>query len=562
MDKLEPILKHRFWILLGLVAPLTIFGYYSANGAMKAATEKRIGEIDALINKVPSGSEATPRWAQGMSGINRTYEQTVNAEIVRVWERQQARMTWPASMQQYLPGKYRDPFAKTEAGVVYANLYAELLRELHASIEPVTVSPQGKISGSGKVLFEEKQIPRASFAGRLSIPSEMIWDAQEDIWYLQLLFDAIRTVNQPAENAAKSAVRAVFKVELWGGTGESGVKSSGVGESGQGLTGMGEMRDMMEQMNMRGGLGMGMGGGGQAVNISFNPEEEFGTGGQPQGSQGGMQRMMGGPMGMSMPEGSLAAMPEGNGTSTANNPPKALRYVKESDSALYRERGFYLSVLIDQRKIADFLIELSNSDWPIRIGRFHVGPNPHASKLPSGMGPMMPLAGEESFGGEIAAQMEMMQAAMAGGNPFEGGADEMGGGFGPPTLNPTGQAAGLLQQFDLVQLDLVGYITFYKAPPEDLLAAVKQAAEAAARTTPAAAPVDTATPPAVDGTTEPVAPGDSTAPAEATDAAPQPAADPDEPSPSEPPADASTGAGGDSGVSPQPPDGGQSSGTP
>ena len=33
MDKLQPVIKHRFWILAALVPPLCIFGYYKANGA-------------------------------------------------------------------------------------------------------------------------------------------------------------------------------------------------------------------------------------------------------------------------------------------------------------------------------------------------------------------------------------------------------------------------------------------------------------------------------------------------------------------------------------------------
>jgi hypothetical protein len=560
MDKLEPILKHRFWILLGLVAPLTIFGYYSANAALKEATEKREGEIDALFNKVPSGSEPTPRWTQGMSQINSHFEQDVNTEIVGIYERQQARMTWPASMQKYLPAKYRDPFVN-EAGVVYANLYADLIRDLHGRIEPVTISPQGKISGSGKVLFEEKLIPRATFAGRLSIPSEMIWDAQEDIWYLELLFDAIRNVNQPAENAAKSAVRAVLKVELWGGNGESSVKASAGG--GQSLGGgMGEPSAEMAMgmgMEMRGGMG-GMMGGGRSVDVSFNPEEEFGTGGQPLASLGGPRRMMGGPMGMSMPEG-MGAMPEEGGTGVAKTPTKLLRYVKESEASPYRERGFYLSVLIDQRKIADFLIELTNSDWPIRIGRFHVGPNPHASKTRSTYGPMSPLAGGEgSFGAEVEAQMEMMQAAM-GGNSFEGGMDEMEGGFGPPTLTLTGPAVDLLQHHDLVQLDLVGYITFYKSPAEDVLAAVKQASENASGTAAPAvqpvAPADDST--AADGasTSDPTSPA---TPSEESGESQSPSAD--DPAVPVPGAIDPTGASDAAEAPPTTPDAGSAPGTP
>jgi hypothetical protein len=541
MDKLEPIIKHRFWILLGLVVPLTAFGYYSANGALKMQTTERITKIDGLFGQIPSGNEANPRWAEGMSEINRRYEQSVNTEIVRVWERQQARMTWPAGMHKYLPETYRDPFPN-DAGFIYQTEYPELLRQLYAGIEPVVMGPQGRVTGTGKVLFNEDQIPRTTFTNRLSIPSEMIWDAQEDIWYLRLLFDAIRRVNQPAENAAKSAVRAVLKIELWGGSGESKARGTAIG--GTVDPGAGETMDigydggMGDTMGMTGG---GFGGGGQAVHVAFNPEEEFGTGGRPASTGGQMGGGMGGTtMGMMLGEGLAGTGPEGT-TGTAA-PAKTLRYVKDNDASPFHERGFYLSVLIDQRKISDFLVELSNSEWPIRIGRCQWGPNSHAGKGTMGTGGnlMMPLAGMGGYGGEdyygdmAGTSMDMME--MAGGNPFDTeGMMGMEGGIGAsPMLKPTGESVSLLQQFDLVQMDLVGYITFFKPPPPDVLAAVQQAAKDAAQAN--ASPAATAPPvtPAAEATSGSAV---EAPPPAGSSPAPEPATDPSAAAPTEPAAE-------------------------
>lgn len=524
MDKLEPILKQKFWILLGLVAPLSIFGYYSANGALKEATEKRIGELDGI--STPSGSEANERWAEGLKVINDEYEKEVNAQIVRVWDEQKQRMVWPARMVHMVPETYRGEFTADGYGPIYSAEYGEQIRRLHASVEPVTMDTLGRITGNGKVLFNEEQIPRQRFTGLLSVPSEMIWDAQEDIWFLQLLLDAVRNVNAPYENAARSAVRAIKKIELWGGNGESSVKgSSGAIGGGMEMAGtegmMGNYDGGMGEM-AQGGGGM-LGGGGPAVKVAFNPAEEFGTGGQPAtmagGAVGGMRGMMlGGDRGSMMAEAMTGA--NGEGMTGASAPAKLLRYVKEDASAPYRERGFYLSVLIDQRRVADFLVELSNSDWPIRLGRFHVGPNPDAGKA-GGMygggmgGGMMGMMGAGYPGMESGydAGTDMGIMGLEGEMSFAPGYGGEEGGFGPPSLNPTGESVQLLTHPDLVQLDLCGYITFFVPPPDDVLAAVQPSTTPATPATPTGE-----SPPAADSATPAATPDASTSP-DAGDAA-------------------------------------------
>jgi hypothetical protein len=289
-----------------------------------------------------------------------------------------------------------------------------------------------------------------------------------------------------------------------------------------------------------------LGGGGPAVKVAFNPAEEFGTGGQPAtmagGSMGGMGGMMlGGDRGMLT--GAAMSGSSGEGMTGATAPAKLLRYVKEDASASYRERGFYMSVLIDQRRVAEFLVELSNSDWPIRLGRFHVGPNPDAGKgggmYDGGMGgPMMGMMGAGYPGMEPGydAGTDMGIMGLEGDMSFAPGYGGEEGGFGPPSLNPTGEAVQLLTHPDLVQLDLCGYITFYMPPPAEVLAAVQQTttpatlaapageAPTATGSAPSAPSPEASTTPAIDDASTPGAAADpETAPAEA--ATPTPAAD-------------------------------------
>ncbi len=481
MDKLQPVIKHRFWILAALVPPLCIFGYYSANGAMKEATAAREAALDGL--SIPDGTGPNPTWTDadkgGLQVINAEYKAAVDAEFVRVWDEQQERMTWPPSMQRYVPDTYRGEFPN-EAGFTYNDEYADLIAALHESVEPITADRRGK-GFSGKVWIDQKLIPRHEF-GVLSVESDKIWDAQEDLWYLQLLFDAIRNVNRSSENAAKAAIRRVYKVDLLGGTGESSVKAS-AGPSG--MPGMPGMHDaampMMEMQIGSSNQGTRSTGGLSAPRVGFDPAEEFGS----DVKQSSQSSSSSGDPAMEMPP----MMTAGNRGAASQ---ERIRYIKLDESAKYRERGFYLSVLIDQKKIADFLVELSNADWPIRIVRFHVGPNPETPGASSGM--MDQFAPMYS-----SAPMPAMEAGPTF-DAFDPGAFDAyadpttaGAQIGPAPLVTTEQMAGLFTHPDLVQLDVAGVITFYNPPSEELLAAVQAETDSTASelTTEPAAAADT-----------------------------------------------------------------------
>ena len=48
MDKLQPILKNHFWILLVPLLSMNLWGYFSANGALKAAIATREADLDKV----------------------------------------------------------------------------------------------------------------------------------------------------------------------------------------------------------------------------------------------------------------------------------------------------------------------------------------------------------------------------------------------------------------------------------------------------------------------------------------------------------------------------------
>lgn len=525
MDK---IVKHRFWILLALVPPLVIFGYYNANSAINAATQSAVSGLETAFNGIPPGNGPNPTWVKAADGgieiYNQLIEKAVTAEKVRVWTDQLPRMTFPVKMEPFVPRtpagmlSYRAELPR-EAGFTYKAGYTDQLEALYQSIEPLKQEKDGGVSG--KVHLNRSAIPRHTF-GDMLISSEAIWDAQEDLWLLQLLFDSIRGVNRPAENAAKSAVRRLSVIRLMGGDGNSTVKSMGAAGggamAGDGRGGGGD-EDFIGIINSpRGGGGGAMGGMGQ-TNVMFDPSEEFGIGFEGMAGGGAVGAgdediigtATGGRMNDMAARGAMGGMGAGQ---------KEIRYIKFDAGAAFRERGFYMSVLIDQKKIADFLVELSNADWPIRIVRFNVGPNggPGAGSTGYSAPSRFSMGGEREDTDDLSSMMGGGNAMFSGAG-FGGGAigspDDLGfggddlfnapllgGGTGdeadPVAMGRTGgmigaapmvrgdQIGGLFLHPDLVQLDLCGVITMYNPPTPELLAAATAAPAGAGAVEPAA----------------------------------------------------------------------------
>ena len=514
---MNKLIRHRFWILLALVPPLVVFGYYSANGAIKQATTARESALDTSFNGIPKSPGPNETYFKadkgGLEVFNKQLRTAVDIEMVRVWAQQVPRMTWPPEMVDngYVPDTYRGEFTR-DAVSIYKDGYEKQLRNLWLSLEPLRPGPSGSVTG--KVRYDRAQLPQYYF-GPLSVPSEKIWNAQEDIWLLQLLFDAIRNTNRPADNAAKAPVRWLTSLSLMGGNGQSTVRSGGGPAGGRPAgfgVGAGEKGgggNFIEDDDYSGSMPLRGGGGGQA-DVAFNASEEFGD---PTKRTSGPGRAPGAPAGMGGGRGnfiedddyagSVPLAAAGRGMMDEN----LLRYIDEdkNKNAKFQERGFYMSVLIDQNKIADFLVELANSDWPIQIVRFNVGPNPHAGMRGMGgaAGGMYSASGRgnrqadsdgPSFRGGgrgigSASTMSSMLSAMEDedgdmmapgfSNPLlQGGMGQAGGGIGPASILTSDQIGSLFSHPDLVEMHLCGKITMYKPPSQELLTSVQAAAAA------------------------------------------------------------------------------------
>jgi hypothetical protein len=647
MDKLQPIIKQRFWILLGLSLILAFFAFFKNQSAIVAATTAREEALKQVLSGIPTGSEANKTYAEGLSKINTSYKGKIEDTVDELFASQQSRMVWPEQIAKELPRDpkgiplYRDkdkPLG-TVATRTYARIYSGLIEDLWKKAEPVveryvppTTNPgmvgginnrnaelfrglqagtvrrnpktakllkgqtilyghpgQPALTWKQKVYIDRQAVPQKVLASNAIPSAETVWDCQEDIWFTELIFEAVRKMNKDADDVLTSPLKLISKIELRGGAGAGaaaaadGMMAGMEGEmSGmEGETGMG----MSAGMGMGTGMGAmgGMGTGAPGAMIpppptEFDPTEVFGleatamAAADPSAMGEGMAEDAGMGMGMGM---GMSAMPQ------------ALRWVALADGAKFRERGFYLSVIINQQRIPDFLVHLCESAWPTKVLRFQMGPNPYRKDVAAGMMSMggMGGMGYDPAGSGYGESSGAYTGGGMGGGFGRGGfgsgmgeADMMGmmgmGGLGsvmsaarfpggPPqfAFGPKDPFSGSLNQPDLVQLDIAGIITFYVSAAaaaettasdavdtpsaaggdEAILdEAAKQAKEAAAaaaagQQTPAATPTDGAAP--MPGTTPPatgVAP--ATTPPAAETPTPMPPVTPESAPPATPPA--------------------------
>lgn len=504
MDKLEPILKQKFWIILGIGVILTVTGWWMATSSLAATISTRKAAIDSAEKGIPSGEMPNADWAAKLSKINEQQEAMVTSVRRKLWEQQAETMFWPETMQEFaaeLP--YRGEFGLV-ARDLYRSSYLIAVEDVWKQARPID------LDGSGVVLFPRQAMPmKKTILGDLAPRSEDIWDAQEDLWLLTPLLQAIREVNG-GENATRldASVHVIERLELLGGertTGES--SSSGSADSGGGA-------DMSAMM----GGGMNGGGGGAAagkvLSADFSPEEEFG----PTGREG---RSGGGGMGaMSM----MSAAEPGASTDGA---PTIKRYVDDDPSAPFKTRAFYMLVVMDHRKVPRLLAELTaggSSAWPVEIMRMQMSRvNPDDAEGRAG-GVGNPMA---SMGG--AGMISPMPADFT--SESSGAAFADGGGAFPATGNtPQVSLDTAMQDPVIARVAIAGLIYLYRpveAPPEASAEPSADGTQPAVAESPTsetpnseAMPADVAATPAdpaaePTATTDPAAPADSPAPAPA-----------------------------------------------
>ena len=467
MDKLQPILKQKYWICFGLSLIFVLFGWWNASGDLATKTAERKTAVEGSFSKAGQGAtDPNESWVVGGKKENELDKGAYKTASLQLWKRQQSAREWPEQIRNEMQKStyFNDDLSK-ETRERWASVYQSQIEELLKIVQPVQYD-----TGEGLVVVDANRITRQPYdSWRNNKPtSKEIWSNQEDIWLLKALLTSISKTNDSSTRIAESQVREIKRLHLRGGdrktkAGAVGAKAGGLGGPGGMGAGGGE--------SVYAGMGAGMAPGGAATGNSHPGTpyegksgadiltEEFGA---VAGAAGGG---MGMGMGMSAIEGysSASSSAPGGLGGPKSAAKKEVRYVDDAEKDQgYKTRAFLLDVLIRDERLPDLLATLTNSDFPVEIVRVEVlsraagmggGGMGGGGMGGGGMGGGgMGGGGMSGYGGgmgENGGEMSSSSGGLGGGFPggsgmmspgMGGGFDSLSGGNGTPGISSGGES--------------------------------------------------------------------------------------------------------------------------
>ncbi|MBL8816244.1 MAG: hypothetical protein JNL58_09450 [Planctomyces sp.] len=424
MDKLQPILKQKYWICFGFALIFVFTGWWLGGSAIGTEIEARKQVITTAFSTASQGADKpNQKWIEGAKALNLKDKKAFDESSHKLWERQKAARIWHPEVQkeiEKIPYFGKIPQLSTRAK--WASLYGRQFDELLKIVKPFEIK-----DGSGLVIVNPARIthrPYNSWVAKRPV-SEEIWKNQEDIWLLKCLLTSIANVNADAQRITDASVREIVALQLRGGDPEAkpGATSAAGGFGGGGGPAFGAAGTGGGEGSA--GAASGMSGGNSGPWKSFEGvvgmdllTEEFGSadgaaagggGGGPE--EGGMLGGGGGGFGA----GGMTRSGFGGAGGAAAAEEKD-RYVHDAEGLPYKTRAFFLHVKIREEQVAELLASLTDSDFPVQIVRVDLRTN--AGSGTTGMG--------GGLGGGLAGGGVGGAPGMGGGGI--GGAPGMGGG--------------------------------------------------------------------------------------------------------------------------------------
>ncbi len=142
MDKLQPLIRQRFWILLGLCLILALFGFFKSQSTIVAATTAREEALKQVLSSIPTGNEANTDYVAKLGEINKGYKSKIDGAVEELFAGQQSRMTWPPQVIKEIPRTTRGSSSiraplNTITTRTYSTIYKDLIEDLWKKAEPV-----------------------------------------------------------------------------------------------------------------------------------------------------------------------------------------------------------------------------------------------------------------------------------------------------------------------------------------------------------------------------------------------------------------------------------------
>ncbi len=472
MDKLQPIIKHHFWIVFLIALALPPVAWWMTTGELAAEISDRTSSLESTFSGIANGQN-TPNddWTNGVKQRITVRTEANRLALKRLWKAQTDLMVWPPNVAKWMDvcpyrGELDDVRIKQILPDIYRGDYELAVRRVWLISEPIDdgktrVDPELK----QKVVFPYQSLPRIDAAKWSALPPtwQEIWNAQEDLWLLSEVLSAVRRTNDSTSSITDSYVKQILQLDLFGGKRAAAPSSGSTGStSGFPGGGAGFPGTMAGSTLVR--------GGGTALSkpAEFPISEEYElTNAGPRGSASYMQS------GGAASSASASVDPNSDES----------RYIQTEDA--YRTRLFKLKVVVDQMQVPTLIRELLNSPYPIEVIRFQQSAmNPEEPGKPAanrsgyqGGNSLAGMTSEYSGEGDDSGYLEEDEkfedySSTDDSNGFEGESEGSGSGTG------AGYAAGYaipaianvqaaLEDRDLVELVVIGEIYIYNPPAVD-----------------------------------------------------------------------------------------------
>lgn len=465
MEKLQPLIKHKFWVIAGLALLLPFVGWWLSTSAVAEHIQQR---WDKLQNTKVTQAAGQPNqdYIAKIEAVNTVLSDRQSKLDLELYNKQKNLRTWPQYVSKTMDNKHFGDRVDTSTLRIYArNLQDEIVSMLddipRYKFHPTTFEESGMVYVESLDVIppEKKKWPDGN-----PPTSRVMWETQEDVWLTRSILNAIKKVNNDAgaTKITDAPIRQIFLLHFRGGSrpqetagatdgGAGGMDGGGL-EGGDGMGGGGVPGPPGGVVtpgfgNRMAGDDMDGGGGSNANSmlgfdsqIQMNLDAIFGPA-TVQAAQGAGGDEAGGGGAPVVPGNAGLSGGEGAGSGQ-----QLRRYVDDDPSLPYKTRGFYLEVYMLHDKLPDLQAALVSMPWPTELLMIHqvsdklddiiaIREDANDMVLPPAGGQFAP--GGETRGGRFNFQNRQRGFGGArGGAPgdgfgrFGGGAANRGGRFG------------------------------------------------------------------------------------------------------------------------------------
>jgi hypothetical protein len=197
VDK-EFLMKHRFWILLGVDVPLVLIAYLIIVFSVSSVISAEAAKVETAKKDLRGISNPkNDKWVKAAATRADNVTGKQNDVWGRAWQAQDGLMTWPAEMTpKYGRAYFGDPIDPKDLADYASRWYKKQLQEVVDMPQPTNElrPPQVLVQYKGnsyegilRFIDWNKEIPPST---------EEAWLAQEDLWVQRELLRIIRDANE------------------------------------------------------------------------------------------------------------------------------------------------------------------------------------------------------------------------------------------------------------------------------------------------------------------------------------------------------------------------------